>query len=108
MKNKRNYYRILHVQFDAPPAVIRASYQTLMQKLKQHPDLGGEHANASIINEAYKVLMDAEKRRAYDRVLLGEQDRAALGRQHQRQRQDKDAPAQDDAGWQPFKPKVVI
>ena len=106
MKNKRNYYRILYVQPDAPTALIRASYQTLMQKLKQHPDLGGRHWNASIINEAYQVLVDVEKRRAYDRVLFGKKDHATLGRQHARQRQAADSPDQED-GWRPFRPKVV-
>ncbi|MCG6966428.1 MAG: J domain-containing protein [Chromatiaceae bacterium] len=107
MKNKRNYYRILHVQPDAPPAVIRASYQALMLKLKQHPDLGGEHWNACIINEAHSVLMDADRRRAYDRVLFGREDHTALAKQHPRQRKDSTIADHADDGWRPFKPKVV-
>ncbi len=107
MKNKRNYYRILHVQPDAPTEVIQASYRTMMQKLRQHPDLGGEHWNASLINEAHDVLSDAERRRAYDRLLFDEQDYAALGKQHPRQRQQPDRAAQADDGWRPFKPKVI-
>lgn len=67
MKNRRNYYRILHVQADAPPAIIRTSYRTLMQKLKLHPDLGGDDWNASLLNEAYAVLSNTQKRAAYDR-----------------------------------------
>jgi DnaJ-class molecular chaperone len=62
MKNKRNYYRILHVQPDAPQAIIKSSYRTLMHQLKQHPDLGGEHWNAALINEAYAVISDPGKR----------------------------------------------
>ena len=65
--NRRNYYRILHVQPDAPAEVIKSSYRTLMQRLRMHPDLGGDHWNASLINEAYTVLMDPEQRAAYDR-----------------------------------------
>lgn len=34
MMNRRNYYRILQVQPDAPPEIIRASYRTLMKELK--------------------------------------------------------------------------
>ena len=79
MTERRNYYRILGVQPDAPPDVIRGAYRTLMQKLKQHPDLGGEHWNASIINEAHQVLIDVARRRQYDSVLFGEKDHAALG-----------------------------
>ena len=69
MKNRRNYYRVLQVQPDAPLEVIKASYRTLMQKLKHHPDLGGDHSNATFLNEAYAVLCDPHKRADYDRKL---------------------------------------
>ncbi len=61
-KNRRNYYRLLHVQPDAPIEVIKASYRTLMRTPGNHPDLGGDGANAALINEAYAVLSDAGKR----------------------------------------------
>ncbi len=67
MENRRNYYRILHVQPDAPVEVIRASFRTLMQRLKVHPDLGGDSWHAALINEARGVLTDRAKRAAYDR-----------------------------------------
>ena len=70
MKNRRNYYRLLQVQADAPPEVIRSSYRTLMRELKQHPDLGGSTFNASLLNEAYAVLSDANRRASYDRELF--------------------------------------
>lgn len=66
MKNRRNFYRILQVQPDAPTEVIRASYRTLMRELKQHPDLGGSTLEAAILNEAYKTLTDPKRRAAYD------------------------------------------
>lgn len=68
-KNRRNYYRILHVQPDAPVEIIKSSYRTLMQKLKAHPDLGGDEWNAALINEACAVIIDPEKRAAYDASL---------------------------------------
>lgn len=68
-ENRRNYYRILHVQPDAPTEIIKASYRTLMQKLRAHPDLGGDEWNASVINEAYRVLTDKGQRNAYDQHL---------------------------------------
>ncbi|MDJ0916941.1 MAG: J domain-containing protein [Woeseiaceae bacterium] len=61
-----DYYEILHVHPEAPEAVIRASYRALMQKLKMHPDLGGDAEIAARINEAYAVLTDIERRAAYD------------------------------------------
>jgi hypothetical protein len=69
MENRRNYYRILHVQPDAPVEIIRTSYRTLMQRLRAHPDLGGDHWNAALINEAYAVLNDPARRAAYDEGL---------------------------------------
>ena len=63
-----DYYGVLHVQADAPLEIIRSSYRTLMQRLKHHPDLGGDHATAALINEAYAVLANAEKRAEYDRL----------------------------------------
>ena len=69
MKNRRSYYQILHVQPDAPPEVIRSSYRTMMQRLKMHPDLGGDHENAALVNEAYAVLMNSATRAEYDTSL---------------------------------------
>ncbi|MEO8225249.1 MAG: J domain-containing protein [Gammaproteobacteria bacterium] len=66
MENRRNFYRILHVQPDAPEEIIQSSYRTLMTKLRRHPDLGGDHYTATVINEAYAVLSDPAKRAAYD------------------------------------------
>jgi len=72
MKNRRNYYRILQVQPDAPAEVIRSSYRTLMRELKQHPDLGGSTLGASVLNQAYEVLSNPERRAQYDKALFAE------------------------------------
>src|SRR4030095_16101464 len=77
MENRHNYYRILHVQPDAPTEVIRASYRTLMLRLGMHPDLGGDHWNAALLNEAFATLVDPVKRAQYD---------ATFGRPIQQQR----------------------
>lgn len=66
MDTRHNYYHVLHVQPDAPEEIIRSSYRTLMTKLRRHPDLGGDHLTATLINEAYAVLSDPGKRAAYD------------------------------------------
>lgn len=68
MKNRRNYYRILNVQPDAPSEVIRSSYRTMMQRMGMHPDLGGDQHAAAILNEAYATLMNAANRSAYDKM----------------------------------------
>ena len=58
MQNRRNFYRILQVQPDAPTEVIRNNYRTLLQKLRLHPDLGGDLRNASLVNQAWQTLRD--------------------------------------------------
>lgn len=69
MRNRRNLYRVLHVQSDAPAAVLKSSYRALMLSLEMHPDRGGEHWNAAAINEAYATLSDPVRRAEYDRTL---------------------------------------
>ena len=61
-----DHYRLLHVQPDAPAEVIKASWRTLLGRLRQHPDLGGGTAQAAAINQAWAVLGDAAQRAAYD------------------------------------------
>lgn len=67
--NRRNYYRILHVQPEAPAEVIKAAWRALMHAGRGHPDLGGDPERAALINEAYAVLGDPLKRVEYDRGL---------------------------------------
>jgi hypothetical protein len=78
VKNRRNYYRILQVQPDAPIEIIRASYRTLMRELKQHPDLGGNAYAATLLNEAYEILSDPMRRSEYDRKLAARYTKNAV------------------------------
>lgn len=89
MKNRRNYYRLLHVQPEAPLEIIKASYRSLMTKLNVHPDRGGDHETAVLINEAYAVLSDPERRRAYDAELAA-RGRAGATRSAPRTARDTD------------------
>ncbi|MFK8024988.1 MAG: DnaJ domain-containing protein [Ilumatobacter sp.] len=63
---RRNHYRLLHVQHDAPHAVVRSSYRAMMRELEAHPDRGGDVWHAALLNEAYRVLSDPEERAQYD------------------------------------------
>ncbi len=65
-QERRNLYRILYVQPEAPPEMITAAYRCLMSRLRNHPDLGGDHETAARINQAYQILRDPAKRKAYD------------------------------------------
>ncbi|MGK0231866.1 MAG: curved DNA-binding protein CbpA [Gammaproteobacteria bacterium] len=75
MKNKPNYYQVLHVQSDAPREIIRSSYRTMMQHMRMHPDLGGDDHNAAIINEAYATLTEPLDRAAYDKTRFKKEPR---------------------------------
>jgi len=67
MKKNLDYYAILRVRPDASPDEIKSSYRKLMVTMRKHPDLGGDHETAALINEAYQVLGDEEKRENYAR-----------------------------------------
>lgn len=58
------YYDLLGVKKDASSEEIKKSHRTLA--LKYHPDKGGDPEKFKEINEAYEVLKDADRRRAYD------------------------------------------
>lgn len=65
----KDYYRVLGVLDDAEDIVIKAAYKALAQRY--HPDkwVGDKtEANRRMteINEAYGVLSDPVKRKAYD------------------------------------------
>lgn len=66
-------YDRLMISRDASPDVIRAAYRALSQR--HHPDRHRGDATAArtmqAINDAYAVLSDAERRRAYDATLRG-------------------------------------
>jgi len=62
-----DYYEVLQVHPSAHPAVIRKVYHVLMLELKHHPDLGGDVERAQLINEAFAVLSDPQRRQEYDR-----------------------------------------
>lgn len=65
-EQEQNYYELLGVERDAPASAIRASYRRLMQQAGNHPDLGGDTQTAALINQAYALLKDPEKRQLYD------------------------------------------
>ena len=73
----KNYYEILEVDKNASQEVIEKAYKTLAKKY--HPDLQQGQAKfesaekMKIINEAYDVLSDSNKRSQYNEELQTEQ-----------------------------------
>ncbi len=69
MSDKRDYYEILAVERTATEEEVKRSYRKLAVKF--HPDKNPDdpHAEEKFkeLGEAYDVLMDADKRAAYDR-----------------------------------------
>ncbi|MGA1825763.1 MAG: DnaJ domain-containing protein [bacterium] len=69
MMEQKDYYKILGINKDATSEQIKEAYRTLA--LRYHPDRNQGGTDAAVermkeINEAYAVLSNAEKRRAYD------------------------------------------
>lgn len=68
MSSKRDYYEVLGVGRTADAEGLKKAYRRLARQY--HPDINkepGAEERFKEANEAYEVLSDAEKRRAYDR-----------------------------------------
>eukprot|EP00667_Euglena_gracilis_P015888 EG_transcript_16547 len=62
----KNYYAVLGVTKGCPPEELKRAHRRLM--LKYHPDVCPEAGEAfQLVNDAYRVLTDAELRPKYDR-----------------------------------------
>ena len=91
--------------------IIQGSFRIIMQKLKAHPDLGGDTWNASVINEAYQVLTDPLQRIQYDEQLFGKKSLKNLGLQSEAQRDQETQNATEDVdftgSWEEFRPRSL-
>lgn len=98
----KNYYMVLGVPQNAPQELIKKAYRKLVRQY--HPDLhhGTSDARIKLLNEAYGVLSDAQKRALYDIQLLEEiRDLRILEtiREHQLARKQKMTWAQGMVGF---------
>jgi DnaJ-class molecular chaperone len=71
----KDYYVVLGIGSDATQDEIRSAYRR--QAKKHHPDCSGEDSEPFLaVGEAYEVLGDPVRRRAYDDKVAREQKRA--------------------------------
>lgn len=81
----KNYYEILEVSRNASEEIIEKAYKVLAKKY--HPDLQEEQnkkqaeEKMKLINEAYEVLSDTNKRKEYNIELENEEKRKAQEQQ---------------------------
>lgn len=59
-----NPYEVLGVKEDATDQEIKTAYR--QKSMEHHPDRGGDEKRFHIVNLAYRVLSDPEKRKLYD------------------------------------------
>mmetsp|Transcript_115359 Transcript_115359/g.229980 ORF Transcript_115359/g.229980 Transcript_115359/m.229980 type:complete len:835 (-) Transcript_115359:267-2771(-) len=59
-----DYYKLIGVARTAPPHEIRSKFRAKV--LAEHPDRGGDPRKFQILNQAYNILTDPEKRQRYD------------------------------------------
>lgn len=63
-RQPKTHYQVLGVSRHSTQSEIRAAYLALAKKY--HPDAKGNSKRMIEVNQAYEVLKDVEKRRAYD------------------------------------------
>jgi len=64
MAEKDDYYGLIGVDRNATLHEIRSKFRAKV--LAEHPDKGGDPKKFQLLNKAYNILTDAEKRRRYD------------------------------------------
>lgn len=128
MSHFQTHYDNLKVARDAPLVVIRAAYKVLAQKY--HPDRNpGDPAAARVmvlVNEAYRVLSNAQSRSAHDEWIRQlesssrqRQGRSGLSDANGRSRQESDTPhpppasspqptAPNPSDWHPLDPEKFL
>ena len=69
MEDKKTYYMVLGISRSETPTGVRAAYRDRARQL--HPDIAGEGATRAFqeLTEAYDVLSDPSRRRAYNAQL---------------------------------------
>lgn len=65
MAHALDHYEVLGIPRSAAPAEIRAAYRRVVKNV--HPDANGPSSLFLLVQEAYEVLGDADRRAAYDR-----------------------------------------
>ena len=71
LRRTGNYYEILGVNMDSSSLEIKKAYYALAKKY--HPDASSAEDNTEkfrLINEAYAILMDQDKKMSYDNELF--------------------------------------
>lgn len=80
MATERNWYEVLRVHPQAPPELIKKSFQVLAQTW--HPDKGGDGTvDMQDLTMARDILLDPDRRKAFDAHLAAKAD--AERRQHE-------------------------
>jgi DnaJ family protein A protein 2 len=77
-KPNMKFYEALGVEKSASEAEIKKAYKKAA--MQHHPDRGGDEHKFKEVTEAYEILSDPQKRRAYDQ--FGEEGVNQAGQNH--------------------------
>src|SRR5262245_13658463 len=95
-----DYYKLLGVDPEADDEIVKTVYRKLA--LKYHPDVAPSASEARKfvkIQEAYDLLSDPEKRRAYDASRAENRKTDRGPRARRRSRPPEEGPARRAQGW---------
>lgn len=67
-RGSHDHYRTLEVDPRARRSVIEAAYKALQRE--HHPDMGGDESTTRMLNAAWEILKDPDKRAEYDKEAL--------------------------------------
>lgn len=72
-KNWIDYYQIFELPIDATAEEIKKRYHAILKEIHPDNENGSEELTA-LLNEAYSILSDVEKRRKYDEAYMNKQN----------------------------------
>lgn len=102
-----NHYEMLELSRDCTTEDVKSAYRRL--SARAHPDVGGTTGMFILLQQAFEVLSDAQKRAAYDQELFGNNTGASAAQdttQDPTQAQSQNTSPEGEAGLRTVEPNL--